>query len=50
MGSLTEHDNYPGREVANSASKFERWQDMEPLAIAESIDSIIGEFRQPDGY
>jgi amidase len=27
-----------------------RWREMELLAIAESIDSLIGEFRQPGRY
>jgi amidase len=27
-----------------------RWQEMELLAIAQEIDNIVGDFRQPSGY
>jgi amidase len=27
-----------------------RWQDIELLAIAQEIDNIVGDFRQPSGY
>jgi amidase len=27
-----------------------RWREMELLSIAQKIDNIIGDFRQPVGY
>jgi amidase len=27
-----------------------RWREMELLAIAQELDSVIGGFRQPPGY